>query len=62
MSKGHSSRRGFSLVEAMISATVLGIALVGLVQMHTTSVQRTVESEKVGRATEIARQIADRTA
>lgn len=46
----------------MISATVLGIALVGLVQMHTTSVQRTVESEKVGRATEIARQIADRTA
>lgn len=46
----------------MISAAVLGIALVGLVQMHTTSIQRTVESEKVGRATEIARQIADRMA
>lgn len=56
------SRRGFSLIEAMISAAVLGIALVGLVEMHTTSIRGTAKAEDVGRATEIARQLADRVA
>jgi hypothetical protein len=46
----------------MISAAVLGIALVGLVEMHTTSIRGTAKAEDVGRATEIARQLADRVA
>lgn len=46
----------------MISAAVLGIALVSLVQMHTTSIQSTSNAENLGRATEIARQIADSVA
>ena len=41
----------------MISAVVLGIALVSLVQMHTTSIRGTARAEDIGRATEIARQI-----
>lgn len=46
----------------MISAAILGVALVGLVQMHTTSIRGTAKAEDVGRATEIARQLADRIA
>ena len=42
----------------MVSVAVLGIALTGLVQMHTTSIRGTAKAEDIGRATEIARQIA----
>lgn len=55
-------RRGFSLLEALVSAAVLGFALLGLVQMHTSSIRGTAKAEDIGRAAEIARQIADRLA
>lgn len=54
--------RGFSLLEALISAGVLGIALVGLVQMHATSMKGTAKAEDIGRAAELARQYADQYA
>lgn len=56
------SQRGFSLIEAMVAAGILGFALVGLVELHKTSMRGTVRAERVGRATEVARQIAEQTA
>lgn len=46
----------------MISATVLGFALLGLVQLHTTSIRGTAKAEDIGRAAELARQFADQYA
>lgn len=52
-------QRGFSLLEAMISAVILGIGLVGLSQLHMSSIRGTVRAEEIGRAAEVAREIAD---
>ncbi len=52
-------RRGFSLLEAMIAAGVLGIGLVGLARLHITSIQGVVKSEEMSSGAEVARQIAD---
>src|SRR5688572_18112087 len=51
--------RGFSLIEAMISSVVLGIGLLGLTQLHFSSINGTLRSEEVSRGSEIARQLAD---
>lgn len=45
-----------------MSAAVLGIALVGLVNLHTTSIEGTAKADDIGRAAEIARQRADQLA
>jgi hypothetical protein len=52
-------RAGFSLLEALIAAVVLGVGLVGLARLHITSIQGTVKSDDVGRAAEVARGMAD---
>src|SRR5688572_1771832 len=52
-------RAGFSLIEALIAAVVLGVGLVGLARLHITSIQGTVKSDDVGRAAEVARGMAD---
>lgn len=57
-----SRRAGFSLIEAMVAAGILGFALIGLVELHKGSMRGTVRAERVGRATEVARQIAEMTA
>lgn len=54
-----SEQAGFSLIEAMISAAILGLALMGLVQLHKTSIQGTVKATAMGRASEVARQLAE---
>ncbi|MEQ8984200.1 MAG: type II secretion system protein [Deltaproteobacteria bacterium] len=50
---------GFSLVEALIAAGVLGVALTALVRLHQSSMRGTVSSSRIGDASEVARQIAD---
>ncbi len=50
---------GFSLVEALIAAGVLGVALTALVRLHQSSMRGTVASTRIGDASEIGRQIAD---
>lgn len=50
---------GFSLIEALVAAGVLGIALTALVQLHQTSMRGTVASSRLGEASEVARQLAD---
>lgn len=50
------------MLEALTSAAVLGIALLGLVQMHTASMKSTEAGEDIGRAMEMARQLGDQTA
>jgi prepilin-type N-terminal cleavage/methylation domain-containing protein len=57
--RGRKGRRGFSLLEAMIAAAVLGIGLVGLAKLHVASIQGTVRSEDLSRGAEVAREIAD---
>lgn len=52
------SRRGFSLVEAMISAAVLGIGLMGVVELHRSSVR----GLSIGRSVTVASQIAGQRA
>ena len=52
-------QRGFSLLEAVIAAAVLGIGLVGLARLHISSVQGTIRSEETSRAAHVAREIAD---
>ncbi len=46
----------------MVSAGVLGIALMGLVQMHTTSIRGAARTDEVARGWELSRQMADRFA
>jgi len=53
---------GFSLIEAMVAAGILGVALIGLVRLHSTSMQGTVRAQRVGRAAEVARQLAETVA
>ena len=53
---------GFSLIEALIAAVVLGVGLVGLARLHITSIQGTLRSDDTGRAAEVARGMADRFA
>jgi prepilin-type N-terminal cleavage/methylation domain-containing protein len=53
---------GFSLIEAMVAAAILGLALVGLVQLHKTSMRGTVQATNTGRAAEVARQLAESAA
>jgi prepilin-type N-terminal cleavage/methylation domain-containing protein len=55
-------RRGFSLIEAMVAAGVLGIALLGLVRLHTSAMRGTVQADSIGRGAEVARQLADMVA
>ncbi len=52
-------RAGFSLVELAAATGVLGIGLVGLVQLHTNAVRGVIQSESISRATEIANQRAE---
>ncbi len=57
--KRRSRRRGFSLIEIMIATVILGIGLLGLVELHSHSIRGTVKAESIGRGTEVARQVAD---
>ena len=50
---------GFSVVEALVAAAILGVALVGIVQLHGASIRGTAKAERIGRASEVARQIAE---
>src|SRR5262245_16850054 len=51
-------RRGFSLIEAMVSAAVLGIGLLGVVELHRSSVRGLA----IGRSITVASQIASQRA
>ena len=53
------SRRGFSLLEALIAAAFLGISLVALARLHVSSLKGTAKSDDISRAAEVARGIAD---
>lgn len=53
------AQRGFSILEALVAAGVLGIALTALVKLHTASMRGTVQSGRLGEATEVARGLAD---
>lgn len=55
-------RAGFSLIEAIVAAGILGVALVGLVELHKGSMRGTIQAQRIGQATEVARQIAELTA
>lgn len=60
LSKGpRRGRRGFSLIEIMISAAVLGIGLAGVVQLHFTSVRGLASGRSITLASEIATQRAE---
>jgi prepilin-type N-terminal cleavage/methylation domain-containing protein len=49
-------RRGFSLIEVMISAGVLGIGLAGVIQLHVSSVRGLASGRSISLAGEIASQ------
>ena len=57
-----SRASGFSLIEAMVAAAILGFALVGLVQLHKSSMRGTARATNLGRASEVARQLAETAA
>lgn len=50
------SRRGLTLIEAMISAALLGIGIAALVRLHSTSVSGVASGRAVTHATAIAQQ------
>lgn len=50
------------MIEAMVAAGVLGIALLGLVRLHSTSMKGTVQAQRIGIASEVARQLAETVA
>lgn len=50
---------GFSLVEAVVSAVVLGVGMVGLINLHTSSMRGESRAIEMSRAQEVARQVAD---
>jgi prepilin-type N-terminal cleavage/methylation domain-containing protein len=52
----HVARRGFSLVEVMISVGVLGIGLAGLISLHMSSLVGLHKGQRVSMAQEIAMQ------
>ncbi len=53
------SRAGFSILEAMVSAVVLGIGMVGLVKMHTSAIGGMQRGRDVNIAEDIATQAAE---
>ncbi|MEO1335359.1 MAG: prepilin-type N-terminal cleavage/methylation domain-containing protein [Myxococcota bacterium] len=50
---------GFSVVEALVAAAILGVALLGVVRLHGSSIRGTAQAERIGRASEVARQFAE---
>lgn len=50
---------GFSLVEAVVSAVVLGVGMVGLINLHTSSMRGESRAIEMSRAQEVVRQVAD---
>jgi hypothetical protein len=46
----------------MVAAGVLGVALLGLVRLHTSAMRGTVQADSIGRGAEVARQLADMVA
>ena len=44
--------RGFSVVEALVAAAILGVALIGIVRLHGSSIRGTAQAERIGRASE----------
>lgn len=59
MSRPRGAQAGFSLVEAVVSAVVLGIGMVGLINLHTSSMRGESRAIEMSRAQEVARQVAD---
>ena len=57
--RNRQSSRGFSVVEALVAAAILGIALIGIVRIHGSSIRGTAKAERVGRASVVARQFAE---
>ena len=55
-SKHSSQERGFSLIEVVIGMALVGIALLGLVQLFTYSVMNNWRSDKITNATFLAQQ------
>lgn len=55
----HRESAGFSLVEAVFSAVVLGIGMIGLINLHTSSMRGEVRAMEMTRAQELVRQVAD---
>jgi prepilin-type N-terminal cleavage/methylation domain-containing protein len=53
------TRRGFSLLEALIAAAVLGIGLIALVKLHTSALRGMRTTRDQASASDIATQIAD---
>lgn len=53
---------GFSLIEAMVASGILGIALIGLVRLHKSSMTGTAQAASIGQAAEVARQLAEMVA
>lgn len=52
-------RRGFSLLESMVAAGVLGIGLIGLVRLHTSTLHGMRASRDLSSAADIAGQLAE---
>lgn len=52
-------QRGFSILEAVISAAVLGIGMVGLINLHTSSMRGEARAVELSRAQSLVRQVAD---
>ncbi len=53
------AQAGFSVIEALAAAAILGVALVGVVKLHGSSIRGTAKAERIGRASEVARQFAE---
>jgi hypothetical protein len=56
------ARAGFSVLEALVAAGVLGIALIALVKLHTSSMRGMKSSRDLGIAGDIALQLAEELA
>lgn len=56
---GHHQSKGFSLLEVMVSITILGIALVALFQLFSMNLRSVKKSEDYSRALIHARSIMD---
>jgi prepilin-type N-terminal cleavage/methylation domain-containing protein len=60
--KARRSRKGFSIMEVMIATAVLGIAMAGLVKLHSAAIRGTKTTRDLSIAEDIAKQIADEMA
>ena len=58
----HKHASGFSILEAMVSAGILGIGLLGLVKLHVTSMDGLSRSFQITTGAEVARQVAEEIA